>query len=67
MFNSIKFNNSRKQFFDDLKTKDIEIVLKKYFPNNLKCKVEKYTRLFLIKTGIYKNVIKVGKKIRKRD
>lgn len=67
MFNSIKFNNSRKHFFDDLKTKDIEIVLKKYFPNNLKCKVEKYTRLFLIKTGIYKNVIKVGKKIRKRD
>lgn len=67
MFNSIKYNSKRETFFEDLNTKDFGYIIKKYYPNSFKCKLEKYGRIFLIKFGIYKSLLKIGKKIRKRD
>lgn len=67
MFNSIKYNSKRIEFFKDLNNKELEYVINKYFPNNLKSKLEKNSRLLLIKIGIYKPLLKLGKKIRKRD
>lgn len=67
MFNSIKYNSKRKAFFEDLNSKSIDEVMKKYFPNSIKCKIEKYGRIALIKIGLYKPLIKLGKKIRKRN
>lgn len=66
MFNPIKYNSSRNDFFEDLNNKDVNVVIKKYFPNKFKNKIEKYSRLFLIKIGLYSPLIKIGKKIRKR-
>ena len=66
MFNAIKYNNKRNDFFNDLNNNDFEEVMNKYFPDTLKCKIEKYSRLLLIKIGIYKPIIKLGRKIRKR-
>lgn len=67
MFNSVKSNKRREEFFNDLNNKEFELVMNKYFPNKLKCKLEKIGRVILIKSGIYKPIIKLGKKIRKRD
>lgn len=67
MFNSIKYNSKRSEFFIDLNDKKIEEVMKKYFPNKLKNKLEKNGRIILMKMGIYKPLLKLGKKIRKRD
>lgn len=67
MFNSIKYNVKRDEFFKDLQENDFEYIIKKYFPNTAKCKIEKNVRIALIKTGIYKPLLKLGKKIRKRD
>ena len=66
MFNSVKYNSKRKEFFDDLRTEEFESVISKYFPNSFKCKIEKYARIALIKLRIYKPLIRLGKKIRKR-
>lgn len=67
MFYSINYNSKRETFFNDLYKNDTQEVLKKYFPNTLKCKIEKYSRRTLIKLGIYKPLLKIGKKIRSRD
>ena len=66
MFNSVKYNSKRKEFFDDLKTEDFESIISKYFPNSFKCKIEKYARIALIKLRIYKPLVRLGKKVRKR-
>lgn len=65
--NSIKYNSKRNEFFLDLNSKEIGWVLSKYFPNNIKNKIEKKLRIILLKMKIYKPLIKIGKKIRKRD
>lgn len=67
MFNSIKYNSKRKEFFKDLNNRDCKEVLKIYFPNKLKNKIEKYGRLLLIKSGGYSVIIEIGKKLRKRE
>lgn len=67
MFQPVKKNSKREQFFKDLNTLDEETVFKKYFPITLKVRAEKYGRLILLKTGMYKKVLKLGKKIRKRE
>lgn len=67
MFNSIKYNSKRSIFFEDLNNKNIDVVLKTYFPNTLKCKIEKTLRIFLIKLGLYHMLINFGRKLRKRD
>lgn len=66
MFNSIRFNSNRTNFFKDLNDMDVNIVLKDYFPNKIKNRLEKAGRLLLIKTNLYSKIIKIGKKIRKR-
>lgn len=67
MFNSVKYNSKRNDFFKDLNNQETEYIIKKYFPNKIKNRLEKNVRVFLIKIGIYKPLIKLGKKIRKRD
>jgi len=67
MFNSIKYNSNRENFFYELNNKECKEVLNKYFPNKFKNKLEKYLRIILIKLGIYTPILKMGKKIRKRD
>lgn len=67
MFYSIKYNHRRKEFFDDLNNKELNIVLEKYFPHNIKSIFEKNMRLILIKTKLYSPILKIGKKLRKRD
>ena len=67
MFNPIRFNSNRDKFFDDLKNEKINTVLLEYFPNTLKCRIEKGLRLFFIKMSLYKPLINIGKKIRRRD
>lgn len=66
MFNSIKYNSKRDDFFKELNTDECNIVLKKYFPNKVKNKLEKNIRILLIKIGCYSKIIKLGKRIRKR-
>ncbi len=67
MFNSIKYNSEREQFFEDLNNADFNSVINKYFPNNIKCMIEKYSRKILIFIGIYKPLLKLGRKLRRRD
>ena len=66
MFNSIKYNSKREEFFKDLNNQESNTLLEKYFPNRIKNKVEKNIRLLTIKIGLYSFLIKIGKKIRKR-
>ncbi len=67
MFNSVKYNSKRKDFMEDLVKSDFEKTMNKYFPITMRSKIEKYSRIILIKLGIYKPLLKLGKKIRKRD
>ena len=67
MFQPVKMNPKRDAFFKDLNTLSEKEVFEKYFPNTMKCKIEKYARIFLIKLGIYKPLLNLGKKVRKRD
>lgn len=66
IFNKVRKNSKREEFFRDINQNDVKEVFEKYFPNTLKCKIEKYSRLILIKLKIYKPLLKIGKKIRKR-
>lgn len=67
MFQSVRNNIRREEFFEDINNLDSKDVFKKYFPNTIKCKIEKNARIFLIKLGIYKPLLNLGKKIRKRS
>lgn len=64
--NSVKLPKNREQFFEDLNNLEFEKLIKKYFPNTLKCRLEKNIRIILIKTKIYKPILKLGKKFRNR-
>ncbi len=66
MFNPIKYNSKRTDFFKDLNNDQTNKVLNKYFSIGMKNRIEKYSRLFLIKIGLYKPLIRIGKKIRRR-
>lgn len=67
IFQSVKMNKRREEFFLDANTLMEEQLFNKYFAETIKIKLERYGRLILLRTGLYKNVLKVGKKIRKRD
>ena len=67
MFQSVKMNSRRAQFMNDAKTMDDKELFDKYFPNSFKVKIEKYARMMLLKTGLYKKILNLGKKVRKRD
>ncbi len=63
MTNSVNLPEKRKDFFADINKLDEEAFFKKYFPDSLKVKVERFIRITLIKTGIYKKVKTLAKKI----
>lgn len=67
IFQPVKRNERREQFFKDVNTLSEEELFNKYFADTLKIKIERYGRLALLKTGLYKSVLRLGKKIRKRD
>lgn len=67
MFQPVKKNGKRKQFFEDANRLTDEELFNKYFADTIKIKIERYGRLVLLKTGIYKPILNLGKKIRKRD
>lgn len=67
MHQPVKENSKRKEFFDDLQKLEGEKLFQKYFPDTLKIKLERKARKILLKTGIYKKILNLGKKIRKRD
>lgn len=67
IFQSVKENEKRAQFFLDANTLPEDELFNKYFADTLKIKAERYGRLALLKTGLYKPVLSFGKKIRKRD
>lgn len=67
MFQSVKKNNRREEFFKDIEILQEEELFKKYFSDTFKIKLERNARRILLKTGMYKQVLGVGKKFRKRD
>ena len=67
MFQPVKKNGKRAQFFEDANRLTDEELFNKYFADTIKVKIERYGRLALLKTGIYKPILNLGKKIRKRD
>lgn len=67
IFQPVKKNDKREQFFNDANTLSEEELFAKYFADTFKIKLERYGRLALLKTGLYKPVLNLGKKIRKRD
>lgn len=66
IFSRVKYNNKKSQFVKDLNSMEDKELFQKYFSNNWKCKLESNLRRILIKIGIYKPLLKIGKKIRKR-
>lgn len=67
MFQPVKKNDKREQFFKDANQLSEEELFNKYFADTIKVKIERYGRLALLKTGMYKPILNIGKKIRKRD
>ena len=67
MFQPVKKNEKRTQFFEDANKLSEEELFNKYFADTLKVKIERYGRMALLKTGLYKPLLNLGKKIRKRD
>lgn len=67
IFQPVKMNKRRKEFFIDANTLSEEELFNKYFADTFKIKIERYGRMFLLRTGLYKSILKLGKIIRKRD
>lgn len=67
IFQPVKKNDKREQFFKDANILSEKELFDKYFADTFKIKLERYGRLVLLKTGLYKPVLNLGKKIRKRD
>lgn len=67
IFQPVKMNNRREEFFEDVNKLEDKELFEKYFPNNLKVKIERVARTVLVRTGIYKKILNIGKKFRKRD
>ena len=63
MYVSTKKNEKREKFFKDLQKLDEKELFEKYFPDSIKVKLERVTRVLLTKTGLYKNIKKIAKKI----
>lgn len=65
MVGAVTENVNRNEFFKDLNNLSEYGFFNKWFPITLKTKVEKYIRLFCVRTGIYKAANRMYKKIRK--
>lgn len=66
IFSTVKYNNKKQVFVKDMNNLNGEELFEKYFPDTFKIKIERELRKFLLKTGVYKKIIKLGKIIRKR-
>lgn len=63
MRHSVELPEKRKEFFEDInKMQEFEF-FEKYFKDSLKVKCERSVRTILAKTGIYKNIKRIAKKI----
>lgn len=67
MFLSVPENEKRTQFFCDANRLNGEQLFQKYFPITVKTQLEKKTRIFMIKTGIYSRVKRTAKKVLRKD
>lgn len=67
IFQSVKRNERREAFFEDANRLENRELFEKYFPDTMKVKVERMARVILVRSGIYKKLLSVGKKFRKRD
>lgn len=63
MIESVPQNPKREQFFIDLNTLSSKEVFEKYFPNNLRSRLEKQARMISYKLGIYQQMKKLVKTI----
>lgn len=63
MLYSVNLPQKRKDFFYDINKLNEDKFFNKYFPNNMKVKLNKITRIVLIKIGIYKQTKIIAKKI----
>lgn len=63
MLHSVNVNSNRKKFFEDINSLNEEEFFKKWFPDSIKVKLERFTRVIMAKTGIYSAVKKMAKKI----
>ncbi len=66
MFESVKENPIRKEFFENINKMNEKDFFEKYFPDNMNVKLERTMKIFLTKTGAYKKIKKVVRKIRNR-
>lgn len=66
MLYSVELPEKRKDFFEDINKIPEDKLFKKYFPDNIKVKIERFIRISLIKTGIYKKIKAFVKKILKK-
>lgn len=67
MFQPVKYNSERNNFFEDVGKLEEKELFTKYFSDNITVKSERIIRKLLLKTGIYKKILNLGKRIRKRD
>lgn len=66
MLHSVQLPEKRKAFFEDINKMTEDKFFKKYFPDSIKVKLERTIRIFLIKTGLYKNIKSLVKGILKK-
>lgn len=60
MFESVLLNKRRNEFMKEIASIDAHTVFEKYFPDNLRVKMERCMRKFLLKLGIYGVVKKIA-------
>ena len=63
MYYSVNKNKKREQFFIDINQMEEQKFFQKYFPDDLRVKLERNIRKMLVKTGIYNKTKKVVKKL----
>ena len=66
MIESVKANKKRDAFFTDAKIMNDEDFFRKYFPDSMKVKIERWFRRILNKIGIYRQIKRVIKAIKNR-
>ena len=64
---SVHGNPKREQFFEDAAIMNGDELFKKWFPNNLKIRIKRFTRKTLEKIGIYRPVKRFVKKILRKQ
>lgn len=63
MLQSVEMNEKRTNFFKDLNEVNEEEFFKKWFPDTIKVKVERTARVTMARTGVYKCIKKIAKKV----